>query len=78
MITVSAPESPCACLSSLLWLFLSFDVSDCADCPSFEDLPFFCKDVADFLSEDEKNVVVIRRTHADSSGSRRECGWRLS
>lgn len=29
------------------------------NCPSFEDLPFFCKDVADFLSEHEKNVACI-------------------
>jgi hypothetical protein len=27
--------------------------------PSFEDLPFFCADVAAFLSADEKNVVCV-------------------
>lgn len=27
--------------------------------PSFEDLPFFCQDVASFLSADEKNVACI-------------------
>ena len=27
--------------------------------PYFQDLPFFCKDVADFLSEHEKNVACI-------------------
>jgi len=37
---------------------LEFPFDDHNNC-AFEDLPFFCKDVADFLSEDDKNVAII-------------------
>lgn len=49
---------------------LEFPFDDHNPC-NFEDVPFFCKDVADWLSAHEKNVAVIHVSkHKDTMEAR--------